>query len=158
MSQEIKERQIPPTLTLTHFEEAISVSQTIATLHFEAKNNAKGSFICTMEEPKMEEGSKVQVYCMVENGYSPVDHKHFYYQVLQRCKVVTTIHPGDYHDVRSSFHLLERYIEEHSYEHISGFRVVVHKEKRKWVRNKFFQKSKEQFITEVQILLAEESW
>lgn len=157
MSQEITVRNIPPTLTLTHVEKCTSLSHGIASLHFETKLNAKGSFICQLDQPYLIDGGEIQVFCLVENSNYHVDSKAFAYKVVQRERVLSTIHKGGYDSIQESFLRLEEYLAEHGLQSLHAYRLVVHKEKRKWQRDKFLKKAeKEEYITEVQILIKQE--
>lgn len=158
MNQEISVRNIAPTLTLTQKKHNTSLSHGIASLHFEAKLNAKGSFVCILAQPHLEEGVPLPIYCLVENSSFHVDSAVFEYTVLQRIRVAAVIHKGEYDTIQESFFRLDEYLAEHGLASKGIYRLVVHKEKRKWQRRKFLKKAeKDEYITEVQIVIEQDS-
>lgn len=158
MCNEIVIKDIKPTLTLTHLAECTyqTLPNIIYGLHDEVKKNIKGSFICIMSEPCLKRGMALKVYCPVESSYAPFNSFKYKYEVLQRTRVVSTIQRGGYDQVEDSFEAIARYIEENNLTMIEPYRLVFHKEKRKWQRKKFFKKSTQEYIIEIQVQIKDD--
>lgn len=153
MSFDIVVKDVSPVLTVTHIKASTvqTMAQTIYGIHDEVKKNIKGSFICYVDQTHLYQDLPVRIHCPVQNAYESINEKKYTYVVLQRSKVVSTINQGEFHDLDNAFLALQTYVEENKLEVVMPYRVIFHKEKRKWQRKRLFKKSSRAYITEVQI-------
>lgn len=158
MSYEIVVKDVSPTLTLSQIEPCTlkELPQIIYDIQDRVKSNLKGSFICLTSEPFLSSESQLFVHCPVENTFPHISPKEQEYKVLQRTKVVSTIHAGEYTDLEEAFKTIHQYIEQNNLKQIFPYRLIFHKEKRKWQRKKFFRKSSQSYMTEVQAQIVNE--
>lgn len=158
MSYVIEEKNISPTLVLTHQGGCTlaGLKQTAFSLFEKADKNAKGSVFCLVEQPAMKFDSKLQVCCPIKHSNIPLDETKMKFQVLQRTKVVTTVHTGSYDKLEEAFQSLYQYVEENNLKITTPYRVIYHKEKRERERSGLFRRSEKKYVTEIQIPLMEE--
>lgn len=153
LSYIILEKDVAPTLMVTHVEPCTfqSLSSTVYTMFSDVKKNISGSFVCYVEDIVFKPDISLQVYCPVKTAYEQINDKKHEYTVLQRSKVVTTIHKGSYEDLTVPFQAVLDYVKGKEYEIITPYRIVFHKEKRKWQRNRLLKRSVGDYVVEVQV-------
>ncbi|MFI3253703.1 MAG: hypothetical protein R3Y63_05130 [Eubacteriales bacterium] len=159
MSYTVTEKNVGPILVVTHLES--HSFDTLRKKFFELFDVGKkvlkpnGSFFCLCNENSFTRNSVVKLCAPLENSSLEFDKNKYKMEVLQRTNVISTIHQGSYDDLDQAFTALLAYGKEHEKELTLPCRIIFHKEKRKWTRGRFFKRSPKQYITEVQIPLAE---
>lgn len=153
LNYSIIEKNIAPYLTVTHLEPCIyqALTPTLYSLFSDVKKNIDGSFLCYLESVNLKPDSQIQIYCPVKSPYEQINDKKHEYKVLQRTKVLSTIHAGAYDELEAPFQALIDYAKEKKYESVLPYRVIFHKEKRKWKRRHFFKRSVGEYVVEVQL-------
>ncbi len=153
LSYTIIEKDIAPILTVTHLEPCTfqSLSSTVLTLFNDVKKNISGSFLCYMDSYDYKPELAMQIYCPVKTVYEDINDKKHEYKALQRTKVLSTIHTGSYDDLAAPFEAVLTYAKGKEYEIVAPYRVVFHKEKRKWQRKRFFKRALGEYVVEVQV-------
>lgn len=157
MNDQIEIKDIAPTLMLTHINNTtFQMMEDVAySIRDVAKDSIKGSFVCLCQQPFLKSDSNLELYCPVSTSSLNIDPKKFKFEVLQRTKVVSIIHTGEYNQLESAFQTLQTYIKENNFTEILPYRVIFHKEKRKWERRTFFKRAKNEYVTEVQVQFLE---
>lgn len=158
MSYDIEVKSVPPTLVLTqHNPSTYAVlKETAYNLSDKAKKNLKGSVFCLSEFPYLKADSMLKVCCPIDKPTFAFDKDKFKVEVIQRTKVVTAIHMGEYNDLEDIFQALHEYIEKNQLTAHKPYRIIFHKEKRAKERPSIFKKPENKYVTEVQIPLFEE--
>lgn len=152
MSYEVTVKDIPPTLTLTHVDFCTlqTLVPTISAMQNDVKKNISGSFLCFTEYPSLKMDGPLRIHCPVANSYEAITEKKHKYEVVQRSKVVSTIHKGEYDQLEEAFAALHTYIEAEKLELVKPYRVIFHKEKRKWQRKRLLKRAVGEYVIEVQ--------
>lgn len=155
MGTEILSRTLEPTLTLTTLEPSLfpSLFQIMEQFPEQNDENNKDSFICETCHFPFSDNSPFQVYCILPRDNRRMDYDLYPAVVLQRRKVVSKVleYSIENCNFQEEFQELLQYIQEKQLKNLQKYRIVFHKEKRKWKRKSFFQKAEKMLITELQI-------
>lgn len=155
MEEEIKRRQLAPTLTLTTTETPTMSKLFQVMKQFPEQNdpNNKDSFLCETTDFPFGENTPFQLYCLILNRNRLTSNTEYTPLVLQRREVVSLVLEKSYEecDLESEFRNLLQFIEENKLVSRQVFRIVFHKEKRKTIRNTLFKKVRQNIITEIQV-------
>lgn len=155
MGKDILNKTLPPTLTLTTLDGSkfSSLFQIISQFPEQNDINNKDSFICETSQFPFDDNTFFQIYCILPRTDRRSDYDDYPAQVLQRRNVISKVmeHSIEHCNLEEAFHSLLQYIQEKNLAHSSKYRIIFHKEKRKWQRNSFFKKSEQILITELQI-------
>lgn len=155
MGTEILTRMLEPTLSLTTLQPVPFSSLFEIMPQFPEQNdvNNKDSFICETSHFPFNENASFQIYCILPRSNRRMDYDNYPAVVLQRRKVVSKVleHSVENCNFEAEFKTLLQYIQEKQLKNLQNYRIVFHKEKRKWKRKSFLQKAKKMLITELQI-------
>lgn len=153
MEYEVVVKDISPVLTVTPLKKCTyeNLQQTIYALYDEVKKNQKDSFLCISEQINFSKEEAIKVHCPVNNSFFVIDEKKYCYEVLLRTKVLSVIHKREFEEIDTTLEWIQKYAKEQNIEVMMPYRIIFHKEKRKWQRKKFLQRSKDEYIIEVQI-------
>lgn len=149
----IEVKNVSPLVVFTHFDKrkVSDLEQTSYELCNIAEINTKESLFCIVDQPLLDDDVEVQVCCPIKNVDLVYHEKKYKIQVLPRILVLTTIHHGEYNDLKAVFEEMSRYIEKNNLVTQLPYRVVFHREKREWDRLSVQKKPDRDYVTEVQI-------
>lgn len=165
MDYYIEVKNVSPIIVLTHKDTrmATELKDTAYELYYKAKMTNKDSIFCLTEKPYLksdiDDDVKLKVCCPISDIDLEIDKNLYQIEVLPRSLVLTTIHRGDYDDLKPVFEGLFQYIEKNNLTTSTPFRVIFHREKRDWERPDFLikpvatAKPENEYITEIQIPL-----
>lgn len=112
MGYKIKRKNLPPTLTLclSYEYDYKTLGESTEVMRSIAANNSNGQLICLLKELEFEVSrAKFQVCFPVEEAdLMQFDQENFH--VLPRVDVVSTIHKGEYKDLKGAFEKIYEYI------------------------------------------------
>lgn len=155
MGTEILTKTLAPTLTLTALETSLlpSIFQKIQQFPEQSDINNTDSFICETCQFPFNENSAFQIYCVLPRFNRRADYDNYPATVLQRRNVVTKVvqHSLENCNFDEEFQALLQYINDQQLTSVNKYRIIFHKEKRKWKRKSFFKKPDKPLITELQI-------
>lgn len=158
MMYEVTEKDVSPCLTVTSLEPCTlqNLEQSIYAMYADTKKNINGSFFCLSETPNCSQDSLLKIHCPVLNGYEAISDKKHKYEVVPRIKAISTIHTGAYDNLDGAFQAVKDYAEEKNLKIALPYRIVFHKEKRKWQRKRFFKRAVGEYVIELQAPMEQE--
>lgn len=151
MNIEIK--NVPPIVALTHLQpRCISqLEQTAYELYNASDATGKESLFCIIDKPYLDKEEDVKMYCPISSLDLVYHEKKYNIEVLPRALVLSTIHLGEYNQLKPVFESMFAYIAKNKLNTSMDYRVIFHSEKREWDRTKLHHKPESDYITEVQI-------
>ncbi len=159
MHGEITKKNIAPIYVLTSLEQCTfeGIKKEVLTFPNQTKKYPRETFICESEIFPCKADTKIQLSCVVEDRHKTIQINTHKVAVLPRIDVVSTVLTSDYGetDLEKVLDNLNTYMSEHQLTSCDNYRIVFHKEKRKWQRNRFFRRTKKDIITDVQIIIEE---
>lgn len=146
-------KNVPSVVVLTHLNKRIAgnLEQTAYELCNEAEVSGSESLFCLIEKPHLHDDVEVQVCCPIHDVDLAYHEKKYKIEVLPRQLVLSVVHYGEYNDLKPIFEKMFRYIEKNKLTVSPVHRVLFHREKREWDREKLNKKPAMDYITEIQI-------
>lgn len=156
MSYTVVEKDVPPTLIVTQLETCTfeNLSQTVYGMFTDVKRNLNGSFFCNTQEIPFRPDTPVEICCPVKSAYEDLNFNKHEYKVVQRLKVLSTVYSGAYDNLSEPLDAIMSFAKEKGLEVTTPYRIIYHKEKRKWQRNRFFKRAVGEYVVEVQAKIA----
>lgn len=155
MDLEIKIRNIAPisVIVKTEFCTHQNLYHTIQAFPSQLKKRPTESFVCKLRTMDIQADTELEVFSTTEKAEKFDDTEQYYKTIMQRTNVVSTVLmvPYDEIDKNLVFQQLQKYIDDNNLTSLQIYRIVFHKEKRKWQRSRFLKRSKKDVITEFQI-------
>lgn len=158
MGYDFEIKGVAPTLVITHQEQCsfVGLKGMAYALNEKGKKRVKGSTMCLLEQPFLKEDSKIQVCCPIIKLDFSLNEEKFKGEVLQRTRVVSTIHQGEYNELETVFTEILSYMAEENLKANLPYRIIFHKEKRAKERKMPFCVPVKQYVTEIQVPILDE--
>lgn len=150
---EAKNVQAIPVLTVLEEIAVSSLEEVAKDLHYQAEANAKESLICISEVANLDPDTKVKVCCPIHDIDLYYDKEKYKIEVLPRTLVLSTIHLGQYNDLKDVFKTMNEYIIKNKLSTGLPYRMVFYREKRRKERPLLHQPPVNPYVTEVHIPL-----
>lgn len=146
-------KNVPSVIVLTHHGEktAGDLEQTAYELLAEAEAGNKESLFCLINSSRLDDEVKVQVCCPIYNMDLAYHEKKYRIELLPRQLSLSVVHRGEYNDLKATFEKMYRYINKFNLTVSPVHRVIFHREKRNWDREKPNKRPQLDYITEIQV-------
>lgn len=153
MEYNIELKNVPSVVVLTHLKKctAAEMEKTAYELYSVAEAHGTESLFCVMDQPHLRDEVEVKVCCPISTVDVAYHEKKYKIEVLPRALVLSTIHHGEYNELKPAFEAMFRYIQKNNLTSAMDYRVIFHREKREWDRTSTHKKPETDYITEVQI-------
>lgn len=153
MEYYIEVKNVPSLLVLTHVNQcpASALEEMAYKLHHIAKASDKDSLFCISQTKSLKEEGEIKICCPIHSIDLEYDMKDFLIEVLPRTLVISTIHKGEYNDLKRVFEGMEEYIKKNKLVTGLPFRMIYHREKRDVDRSDFVTRPINEYVTEIQI-------
>lgn len=149
MEYTIEVKNVSPTKVIQTIEPVpfSSLRKEATKLYGQQRDNLDSAMIALVHEPKLVANTPVTI-AYPSQKYLSVDDTTYVNRVIQRSKVVSTLHCGNYESLEESFAPLLNYLAENELSPIFPLRMIFHKS----VKYKtLFQRKEGDFLTEIQI-------
>lgn len=146
-------KNVSSLVALTHLEKRtfVDLESTCYELYRAAEATGAESIFCIIEKPTITDDLDVKVYCPINSVDLAFHEKKYKIEVLPRALVLSTVHLGEYNDLKPAFENLFEYINKNNLTTSIQYRVIFHREKRVWDRKKLHHKPETEYVSEVQI-------
>lgn len=158
MEYNIEVKNVAPLMVLTHHGKCsgADIKRIAYELHATANLNEKESLFCLTEVPYLDDSVKVKVCCPIRSVDVKFDKNVHTIEVLPRSLMLSTIHLGEYNDLKDVFKGMNEYIEKNNLHTALPYRMIYHREKRENVRPDVHRKPENEYVTEIQIPLLDQ--
>lgn len=149
MEYTIEEKNVSPTKVVQTIEPVpfSNLRREATKLYGQEKNNLDSALIALVHAPKLEPSTPVTI-AYPSQRFIPLNDTLYKNHVIQRSKVVSTLHCGNYENLEEAFAPLLNYLAEKELTPIFPLRMIFHKS----VKYKaLFQRKEDEFVTEIQI-------